>query len=53
MDLASLLAHQTKKATEPQACSTDNGYDGRLGVRISSIFVILVTSTLGEDICSE
>ncbi|KAI0476652.1 ZIP zinc/iron transport family [Xylaria cf. heliscus] len=28
-------------------CDTGNGYDGRLGVRISSIFVILVGSLLG------
>ncbi|KAK7544322.1 low-affinity zinc ion transporter-like protein [Phyllosticta citribraziliensis] len=28
-------------------CSSDNEYDGRMGLRISSIFVILVGSTLG------
>jgi solute carrier family 39 (zinc transporter), member 1/2/3 len=28
-------------------CSTGNGYDGRQGLRISSIFVILVSSLLG------
>ncbi|KAI1755334.1 ZIP zinc/iron transport family [Xylaria castorea] len=28
-------------------CDTGNGYDGRLGLRISSIFVILVGSLLG------
>ena len=28
-------------------CEADNDYDGRLGVRISSIFVILVGSFLG------
>ncbi|GKZ99906.1 hypothetical protein AnigIFM60653_006965 [Aspergillus niger] len=29
------------------ACETGNGYDGRMGLRISSIFVILVGSTCG------
>lgn len=28
-------------------CPTDNDFDGRIGVRISSIFVILVGSFLG------
>ena len=28
-------------------CDTGNGYDGRLGVRISSIFVILIGSFWG------
>lgn len=28
-------------------CETGNGYDGRMGTRISSIFVILVGSFLG------
>ncbi|KAJ5888393.1 hypothetical protein N7495_008434 [Penicillium taxi] len=32
---------------EVDTCATGNGYDGRLGLRISSIFVILVGSTLG------
>ncbi|KAL9100498.1 MAG: hypothetical protein Q9163_004137 [Psora crenata] len=31
----------------PPPCSADNDYDGRLGVRISAIFVILLGSTLG------
>ena len=34
--------------TSNKACSGDNDYDGRLGVRISAIFVILVGSLLGE-----
>ncbi|KAK9488169.1 Zinc/iron permease [Lipomyces starkeyi] len=29
------------------ACPTDNGYNGRLGVRVSAIFVIMFSSTLG------
>jgi len=28
-------------------CDAGNGYDGQLGARISSIFVILVGSSLG------
>ena len=28
-------------------CEAGNEYDGRLGVRISAIFVILVTASLG------
>ena len=29
-------------------CDTGNEYDGRIGVRISAIFVILIGSTLGQ-----
>ena len=29
-------------------CPTDNDFDGRMGVRVSAIFVILVGSFLGE-----
>lgn len=32
----------------PGFCDTGNEYDGRMGVRISSIFVILVGSCLGK-----
>ena len=32
----------------PPECESANEYDGRLGLRISAIFVILVGSTLGE-----
>lgn len=32
----------------PGYCDTSNEYDGRMGVRISSIFVILVGSLLGK-----
>ncbi|KAK7605682.1 low-affinity zinc ion transporter-like protein [Phyllosticta paracitricarpa] len=31
-------------------CSSDNDYDGRMGLRISSIFVILVGSVLGMSL---
>lgn len=30
------------------ACDSENGYDGRIGVRISAIFVILLGSAIGE-----
>lgn len=54
MDSAALqLAHLVirQDAGEDQAppeCATQNEYDGRMGVRISAIFVILVGSTLGK-----
>jgi len=31
-------------------CNTGNGYDGQLGARVSSIFVILVGSSLGKSL---
>lgn len=31
-------------------CDAGNGYDGQLGARISSIFVILVGSSLGKSL---
>lgn len=34
-------------AARDSACVAGNSYDGRMGVRISSVFVILVTSTFG------
>lgn len=39
----------TAAATAQPACSSDNEYDGRIGLRVSSIFVILVGSTFGES----
>lgn len=30
------------------SCEGSNEYDGRMGVRVSSIFVILVASTFGQ-----
>lgn len=33
-------------------CEADNGYDGRMGVRISAIFVIGVTSLIGQSLNS-
>lgn len=37
-----------REETELVQCSTTNDYDGRMGLRISSIFVILVGSTFGK-----
>ena len=34
-------------ATTQPACASDNDYDGRIGVRVSAIFVILVCSMFG------
>jgi zinc transporter 1/2/3 len=31
----------------PETCVGDNEYDGRMGLRISAIFVILIGSTFG------
>ena len=42
---ATLAAASTAKP----ACSPDNDYDGRIELRISSIFVILVGSMFGES----
>ncbi|KAF2192320.1 low-affinity zinc ion transporter-like protein [Zopfia rhizophila CBS 207.26] len=51
LELARLLVRQVEEAAteeEPApACSVDNEYDGRMGIRISAIFVILIGSMLG------
>ena len=36
-----------REASQPPACNTGNDYDGRMGLRISAIFVILVGSMFG------
>lgn len=38
----------TSPAPSTLACSSGNGYDGRVGVRVSAIFVILLGSYLGK-----
>ena len=54
MDLARLVLRQ--EAASPEAQPEDecggNGYDGRMGVRISAIFVILVGSLFGMSFLS-
>lgn len=45
MELARLVLRDEEPAS---GCSTSNEYDGRMGVRISSIFVIMVGSMVGE-----
>ena len=47
--LARLVVRQDpgEGETSPPTCGTGNEFDGRLGLRISAIFVILVGSTLG------
>jgi zinc transporter 1/2/3 len=34
----------------PISCDSTNGYDGRMGVRISAIFVILIGSLFGTSL---
>jgi zinc transporter 1/2/3 len=52
MEVARLILRQepTLPETTPDeaiTCSGSNDYDGRMGIRISAIFVILVGSTFG------
>ncbi|KAF2440375.1 putative Low-affinity zinc transporter of the plasma membrane [Karstenula rhodostoma CBS 690.94] len=46
MELAHLVLRQAEEPS-PVRCSSSNDYDGRIGIRISSIFVILVGSMFG------
>lgn len=48
-DLARLVVRQDpgEEGPSPGNCNTGNEFDGRLGLRISAIFVILIGSTLG------
>jgi len=60
-DAALLLARQaltltpvptavaTAPATAAPTCDAGNGYDGRIGLRISAIFVILIGSLFGME----
>ena len=55
-DIPFLIARQalqtavatTAVTRAPGGCESGNEYDGRIGLRISAIFVILVGSTLGN-----
>jgi zinc transporter 1/2/3 len=57
MELARFVVRQAEEAVEgeaaPEACSTANDFDGRMGIRISSIFVILIGSTLGKCVAAD
>jgi zinc transporter 1/2/3 len=53
MELARLVLRQDLPGAEASpdeevTCEGTNGYDGRMGVRISAIFVILVGSLFGK-----
>jgi zinc transporter 1/2/3 len=58
MDLARLVLRQEASDLETQPadaaiqCEAFNAYDGRMGIRISAIFVILVGSLFGMPIMS-
>ena len=45
---AASSAPPTAAATSAPACELGNDYDGRIGIRVSAIFVILLGSLLGE-----
>lgn len=54
-DVTQLVIRQAASTTTTTAaqsttisCDTGNGYDGRIGLRVSAIFVILVGSTFGK-----
>jgi hypothetical protein len=44
---AAATSAPSSASTAVPICQGSNGYDGRLGVRISAVFVILVTSIIG------
>jgi len=45
--MGALIVRQVAAASDTPACGTSNDYDGRMGLRISAIFVILAGSLLG------
>ena len=53
MDIARLLVRQAEEGADdepsPGHCVSSNDYDGRMGIRISAVFVILIGSMLGES----
>ena len=50
--VSTTAAAEAAAETQP-SCVANNEYDGRLGVRISAIFVILIGSLFGIVIASE
>jgi zinc transporter 1/2/3 len=55
MEVARLVLRQDAAAESESTpvCAGSNDYDGRMGVRISSIFVIFVGSLWGKSISSQ
>lgn len=49
LEVARLVLRQDTGSEATPTCEVSNSYDGRMGVRISSIFVILVTSLWGKS----
>ncbi|OJD14368.1 hypothetical protein AJ78_05273 [Emergomyces pasteurianus Ep9510] len=45
--LSALMPRAEEGGVAPDSCATGNEYDGRLGLRISAVFVVLVGSSLG------
>ena len=52
MEVARLVLRQEAESEATPVCAGSNDYDGRMGVRISSIFVIFVGSLWGKSISS-
>lgn len=54
VELANLVLRQSTEEPAvdpdaPPACGGGNSYDGRMGLRVSAVFVILIGSTLGRS----
>ena len=47
LQAAAAASSAAAPSTAKPACTSDNGYDGRIGLRVSAIFVILVGSMFG------
>ncbi|KAK7204733.1 Zinc/iron permease [Myxozyma melibiosi] len=45
--LLNALVRKDEDSSTTSACPSENGYDGRMGVRVSAIFVIMFSSSLG------
>lgn len=43
-----LFRREEEDGTPPPPCNSGNEYDGRIGLRVSAIFVIMIGSGLGE-----
>ena len=47
--LHDLLGQGSRQATVTISCAPRNDYDGRIGLRVSAIFVILIGSFFGKS----